>query len=144
MTRPLLASRDARADEEKPLLAQLPLPPDRVGEVRVPAVHDDVARVEMGKQLRDRRVDGLAGLHHQHHDARPPKLRGELRERSRADDIRSGRRACQERVGLLGGAVVDGDAVAVVVHVEDEVLAHHREPDEADVRLRAHPAIGVA
>ena len=46
-----LAARDARADEEKPALAELPLPADRVLEVRVAAVDDHVARLEVGNEL---------------------------------------------------------------------------------------------
>jgi len=31
--------------------------------------------------------------------------------------------------------VEDGDGEALVVHVQDQVLAHHGQPDESDVRL---------
>ena len=44
----------------------------------------------------------------------------------------------QELVDLGDGAVVGDDGEAVVVHVEDEVLAHDGQADEGDVALRFH------
>ena len=41
----------------------------------------------------------------------------------------------QEVVHLLRGPVVGADLEAVVVHVEDEVLAHDGQPDESDVTV---------
>ena len=41
--------------------------------------------------------------------------------------------ASHEFRGLRGGAVVNGDAIAVPFHVEDQVLAHDGQADEADV-----------
>jgi len=58
----LLTARDARADEEETLGLELVRPADRVGVVRVAAVDDDVALLEVRGQLVDEGVDGLAGL----------------------------------------------------------------------------------
>ena len=44
-----------------------------------------------------------------------------------------------ERLGARGRPVVDRDPEAVVGDVEGEVLAHHAEPDQADLRLTCHP-----
>ena len=41
--------------------------------------------------------------------------------------------AVDEVVDLRGGAVEDGDGEAVALHVQDEVLAHHGQADQADV-----------
>ena len=41
-------------------------------------------------------------------------------------------------VHLGDGAVEDGHGEAVVVHVENEVLAHHGQSDQSDVSLRFH------
>jgi hypothetical protein len=44
----------------------------------------------------------------------------------------------EELVHLGDGTVVGDDGEPVVVHVEDEVLAHDGQPDEGDVALRFH------
>jgi hypothetical protein len=59
----------------------------------------------------------------------------ELLERVRADDLLALRAAVHEVVDLRGGAVVARDREAAALHVQDQVLAHHGEPDEADVCL---------
>lgn len=58
----LLTAGDTRADEEEALGLELVRPADRVGVVRVAAVDDDVALVEVGGELLNEGVDGLAGL----------------------------------------------------------------------------------
>ena len=51
--------------------------------------------------------------------------------------------------GLLGCAVVDRHAIAVVVHVQDKILSHDGETDQRDVRagciahVRLAPSIGI-
>ena len=62
--RALLAARDAGADEVQALLAQRGLAADRVREVRVAGVDDDVALLEERHELVDDRVRGAAGLDH--------------------------------------------------------------------------------
>ena len=54
-------------------------------------------------------------------------------ERVGAGDARPGRRTGEELVDPGGRPVVDDDPVAVVGHVEDEVLAHDGQADQADV-----------
>ncbi len=57
----------------------------------------------------------------------------ELFDGVRADDLRALGLVGQKVVDLGGGAVEDGNFVAVVVHVQDEVLPHHGQADQADV-----------
>jgi hypothetical protein len=56
----------------------------------------------------------------------------------RRHDLRPLRRAGQELVHLFQGAVVCGDHEAVVVHVQDQVLAHHGQAHHANVSNRFH------
>ena len=42
----------------------------------------------------------------------------------------------EESVNLVDSAVVGAHDEPVVVHVEDEVLAHHGQPDQGDVGHR--------
>ena len=55
-----------------------------------------------------------------------------------ADDLRALGFVGEEVVDLGDGAVEDGDYEAVVVHVEDEVLAHDGQADETDVSSLRH------
>ena len=50
-----------------------------------------------------------------------------------ADDLLSLGPAVDELVDLRRRAVEDGHGVAVALHVQDEVLAHHGQADQADV-----------
>ena len=52
LERPLFAARDAGADKEQPLGFQVPGAAGRVGEVRVAAVDQDVARLEQREPAR--------------------------------------------------------------------------------------------
>src|SRR5690606_1484656 len=71
VTRALLAAGDASADEPYAGLRELLAAPPGVAEVRVAAVDDDVARLEVGEEVGDHPVDGRARLDHQHHSAGP-------------------------------------------------------------------------
>src|SRR3954452_4814083 len=50
-----------------------------------------------------------------------------------AEDVLPPPSAVDEAVHLRGRAVEDGDGVTVALHVQDEVLAHHGQPDQPDV-----------
>ena len=130
----LLAAGDPGADEVQSPLAQRLLAADGVVEVGVAAVDDDVALLEQLGELVDDRVGPGAGLDHDDRGARA---------RERGDevvDVLAGHEAglgmlVDERVGPLGRAVVDRDRVALPAgEVAGQVGAHHRQPDDADVR----------
>ena len=61
-----------------------------------------------------------------------------LLDRVGADDVCPLGLVVEEIVHLGDGAVVGHDRVAVVVHVEDQVLAHDGQADECDVSLGFH------
>ena len=106
-----------------------------VGKVRIAAIDQNVAGLEKRDQLTDQIVHRRAGLDH-HHD--PPRLvqRGDqLLKAVCADDAFAFRATREEIVDFGYGAVEDSDGVAVVGHVEDEVLAHDGKPDESNVSL---------
>ena len=131
--RALFAAGDAGADEEDAFFGQIFGAAVGVGKERVAAVDDDVAGFEMGTDVVDDLVDGLAGLDHEHDAARALEQAGELLDGMRADDLGALGFVGEEVVHLGDGAVEDGDLEAVVVHVEDEVLAHDGQADEADI-----------
>src|SRR5262249_36340270 len=134
--RPILAARDAHADEVQPLGAVALLAPARVLEPGVAAVDDDVALLEEGRQLLQRHVDGRAGLDHHEDAARPRQLGDELLQRLRAAQLLA-RVLGQELVGGLGLEVPRRDVEAVLLDVQGQVPAHHGETDDAE-RCAAH------
>ena len=131
--RALLAAGDAGADVEEALVLDVLAAPDRVREVAVAAVDDDVARLEVREDLLDEVVDGLAGLDEHHHLAGALEVRAELLDAVAADELLARAAARDELVHLLDGAVVHRHGEALALHVEDEVLAHHRQSDQSDV-----------
>lgn len=133
MSRAFLAAGDAGADEKEALSFDVLGAALGVGEMAVAAVDDDIAGFEMREQLIDEGVDGRARLHEQDDAAWALEQGHELRDGVCADHVRARGGAGQKGVGLRGGAVVHGHGVAVVVHVEHEVLAHDGQADEADV-----------
>ena len=96
---------------------------------------------EMRQQLLDHLVDRVAGLDHQHDAARPLQQLDQLFDRVRADDLRALRLVVDELVHLGDGAVEHGHLVAVVVHVQDQVLAHDGQADQADITTRVRHRI---
>ena len=144
LQRPFLAARDAGADEEDALLLQRLGAPGRVGVVGVAAVDQDVARLEQ----RDELVDDLD---------RPaaPALTMIMIFRGRLSAATSSltewqptiflplARPARKSSTLRRGAVEHGDGEAVALHVQDEVLAHHGQADQADVGSRARSAHAV-
>ena len=58
--------------------------------------------------------------------------------RMRAEHFRALGLVREKMIHLFRGAVVGDDGEAVVVHVENEILAHHGQPDQCDVSLWFH------
>ena len=131
----LLPARDAGADEEEAPGLDVARPADRVLVVGVAAVDNEVAGREDGDELLDGVVDGLAGLDHDHHLARGFQRPGELVDGMAAYDLLAGAAAQNEVIDLRDGAVVNRDGKSLALHVEDQVLAHHRQADKPDVGL---------
>ena len=134
-----LAPGDAGSDVENSAFPQRAGAPRRVLVVRVAAVDQDVSGFEPGREGLDHPVHGAACLDHEHHAPGFRELRDEFLRRPGADDGLAGCAVCQERVDLRGGPVVHRNRVPAARHVEHQVLAHHREPDDADVRGRRAP-----
>ena len=104
-----------------------------VGPERIAAVDDDVAGLEERDELLDHRVDRRAGLDHDLRFARALERADKFLEALREDEILAFAPGVGEGIDDGGGAVIDGDVEAFRLHVEDEVLAHHCEADQADI-----------
>ena len=138
VARAFLAAGDARADEEDALFLAVLVAAHGVLVERVAAVDDDVAFFEQGREEVDELVDRRAGLHQQHDAARFLEQPDEFLEAVRADDLGALGLVGEKFIDLADGAIVDRDDKAVVVHVEDDVLAHDGQSDEGDVSSLRH------
>jgi hypothetical protein len=134
--RAFFTAGDAGADEAEALFLEILFAADRVGPEGVTAVDDDVALFEEGNEAVDDCVGRFAGLHEDHHLAGLGQGLDEFLERLGADEA-AGRVGVfgDKLVGFFDRAVVDRDLKAVVGDVEGEVLTHHGEADESDVRV---------
>lgn len=138
----LLTTRDTAADKEEALGLELLSATDGVGEVGVASVDDDITGLEEGQDLGNEVVDGRAGLD-QHHDlARTLQLLAELLDRVSANNLGALGLVGQEVVNLGNGSVVGTDGEAMIVHVQDQVLAlfdtNKKSRDEGK-GVRIHP-----
>ena len=87
----------------------------------------------------DDRIHRRACFHHDHGFARPLERPDEFLHRFRRLDISSLRAAGCESLGHFGRAVKNSNRKSFRFHVENEVLAHHRQADEANIALiRGH------
>jgi hypothetical protein len=89
----------------------------------------------VGTDRGDEVVYRLTRFDQQHHPARPFETGDQLLDTPRADHFPAVGRAGEEIVHLRYRAIEHRHPEAVVVHVEHEVLAHHRQTDETDVCL---------
>ena len=132
-SRSLLAARNAGADEQKSFAGESLGAAVGIREKRVAAIDDNVSGFKMRQDAVDHLVDGRAGLHHQHHPPWPLERFDQFRDGVGAHDLRAGGFAGDELVNLGDGPVEHGYAIPVVVHIQDEVLAHHSKADQSDI-----------
>jgi hypothetical protein len=131
--RSFFAARDAGADEENAFRGQRLGAPAGVGKQRVAAVDDDVARFQVRQQMFDHLIDTLARLHHQHRAARPLQQPDELLDGVGSGDLGPFGFVGQKVIHLGNSAVVHGHLEAMIVHVEDQILSHDSQADQADI-----------
>jgi len=138
LARPLLATGDPGADVEQALGLDPRGSPDGVVVVGVAAIDDDVTLIEQTEQSLDEIVHRLAGLDQQHHSSGCGERINQLLDTVGADNLGALGVALDELIDHLDGAVEDRHLETVIVHVEDQVLAHDREPDEPEVGFVSH------
>jgi hypothetical protein len=115
--RTLLTAGDTGADEVQTVGLEFGFAADRVREVRVAGVDDDVAFLQQGDQLVDHRVRAGSRFHHDQYAARPLQGRHEVGQR-RCRNKRALRPGLgHQRLGPGVATVVDGHAVAVASEV---------------------------
>ena len=134
--RPFLAAGDARADVQQPLRLDVLRPPLGIAEVGIAAVDDHVARRQQRNQLLDELVDGRARLDHQHHLARRGQAADQLLQRvAAAEALALGRGPAMKSSTLLAVRLNTATREAAALDVQGQVLAHHRQADQAEITL---------
>ena len=137
LERPFLSTGNTGTDIVKTLLLEGFLAALGVGPETVAAVDDDVTFLKQRNELFDDGVHGGTRLHHDHRLAGPCEGSDEFLECLGGNDPLSLGAALRELLGHGRGAVENADGESLALHVEDEVLAHDGEADEADVALIA-------
>src|ERR1043165_7593883 len=113
--------------------------PLRIGEKGIPAVNDDVSLVHQRGDFSNDLVYRLPSLDHDLRLAGLLQGADEFFYRAGRPDIFSPGPSRGEFVSDFGGAIENGDGKTLRFHVENEVLAHHRQTDQANIGLiRAH------
>ncbi len=133
-----LAAGDSGSDVEEAFGFDVGGAADGVLEEAIAAVDDDVAGFEDSEEAFDELVDRLAGFDHEHDAARAFEEGGHFGEGVGAEDAGAFGFLVEEVVDFGDGAVVGHDREAMVVHVEDEVLAHDGQSDDGDISVRFH------
>jgi len=133
VTGTLLTSRNTGTNEEETLGLELLGAADRVGEVRVSSIDDDVSLLEMGFKLTDEVVDSLSSLDEKDDLSGSLEFGAKLLNGVSTNDGLALGLVVKEVVDLADGTVVGADSESLVSHVEDKVLTHNGKTDESDI-----------
>src|SRR6266550_3492379 len=135
LKRALLAAGYPHAYKMNPGALQFSSTPLRVGEERIAAVDDHITFLEQRCQLSDYGIDGLARFHHHHGYPwlfeRPNKF---LWCKGGPYVFALGA-SCGEFFRDLSGAIEHRDRKTLGFHVQDEILAHDTEANQANITL---------
>ena len=138
LERALLAAGNAHADEADLFRFARLVTAGGVGEQRIAAVDDDVARLEMGHELVDHLVDGRAGLDHDEDRTGLGDAGDKVREGPGREEPPFAAMLGHEFVGPFMVAVEKRDAEPVSRRVSRQVRAHDGQSEDADVSLISH------
>ena len=92
----------------------------------------------MGKEISDKIIHGLSRFHHQHDLAGSFQRLYELLNRPCANNVLPFRPSLHKVVDFFDRPVENGDGVSPALHIEHEVLPHHRQPDQSYISLLLH------
>jgi hypothetical protein len=135
ITGTLLSSGNTSTHESDALLSQVSASSVGIWVMRVAAVDDDVAllKTSLCEESLDELVDSFSGLDQEHHTSWCLELGNEFLDAVGANDGLSLRLVLQEAVYLGDGSVKSHDSEAVVSHVENQVLTHDGQANEAKI-----------
>ena len=93
---------------------------------------------KMRQQMLDEFIHGLAGLDHEHDAARLFEQPDHFLDRMGADDIGAFGFVVEEVVHLRDGPVEGDHGEPVVVHVQNQILAHDGQANDGDISFGFH------
>ena len=136
--RSLFSTGNTAADKVNALPLEFLATALRIGEKRIPSVDNDVASFQERGQFGNHLIDRFAGFDHDHRLSRALQRANEIFYRCRREDVfpLSARGGKPLRHGR--GAIKNCDGESFGFHIEDEVFAHHGQPDQPNIRLRRH------
>jgi hypothetical protein len=104
--------------------------------VRIAAVDYDVACAQIRIELLYDSVYRRTRFHHEHYASRTLKRAHEFFDCGRTDHVfDSSGRALHESLRHAGRTVVHRYPVTVSGHIENQILAHHTQPNQTDICL---------
>ena len=103
--------------------------------MRVATVDDDVAllNTSLGDKSLDERIDSFSGLDEEHHTSGLLELGDEILDAVGADNGLSLGLVCHEMIDFGDSSVESNNGEAVVSHVENQVLTHDGQANEAEI-----------
>jgi hypothetical protein len=93
---------------------------------------------EVWEEVVNKLIHRFAGFDHEHDPARFLEQADHFRDRMRAKDTGAFCFLIEEFIHLGDGAVESGHSESVVVHVQNEVLAHHGQTNYGNISFRFH------
>jgi hypothetical protein len=129
----LLTTGHTTADESDSLSRQVLASTLGIGVMRVSTIDYDVAFLEVGEEGFDEVVDGLARHDQEHHAAWLLQLGAEFLDGVGAFDRFAFGFVGEEVVDFGDGAIECNDVESVVSGVEDQILTHNGQTDQAEV-----------
>ena len=106
----------------------------------VAAIDQEISRFEIGRDLLNDRIHRRTGLDHHQDPARVLKLADEILKAGGTNDLLARSKTGKEFFRFGVGAVVHHTRETIALSVENQVLAHHAETDQAEMGL-VHGAV---
>ena len=126
---------DPHADVAKTLAFQFGNPALGVGVEGIAPIDQQITLLQEWGDRSNGVIDRLTGLHHHQNAARAFQQTHELLKGFRSHDLFTRSQTHQELLGFRIGAVVNGTGKTIALGIKDEVLAHHAQTNEAEMRL---------
>ena len=99
----------------------------------VAAIDDDVSCIKMWDEQFDEIIHRFARFHHQHDLTWFLQIVYQLLDAVAALDVLSFRFPVDEIINLVGCSIKNCYREPVVLHIENQILAHNRQPDQSHV-----------
>jgi hypothetical protein len=88
--------------------------------------------------LFDQVIDSRTCLDQHHEDTWRLEGSDQLGDRVTADEVFPVGSPCHQLIDFVDTPIEDSDPIPTTFHVERQILAHHRQPDQPKVAIAAH------